>query len=212
LTGNVIGEGDASTVSDDLQWLTDSYFRPDPDVTPAEWNSGPIEHWRGPEDDNDLLDKAFKGKQAASIFGGGKCSFKQLFHGDEDAIAAAYPSTNDVDPYDRSQADGALCMSLAWWTGNDCERIQRLFEKSALVRKKWVDRPKYRKTTILGAVAKCKGCLGFDQGVKESNCHGFDTSPTDAECPWNASSDINEYRPHSATTRSIKRISYCHVQ
>jgi len=47
-----------------------------------------------------------------------------------------------------SEADAALCALLAFWTGGDRRRIERLFGKSGLVRDKWRDRPDYRERTI----------------------------------------------------------------
>jgi len=46
-----------------------------------------------------------------------------------------------------SEADLALCGLLAFWTGGDCNLIDRLFRKSGLYRKKW-DREDYRTRTI----------------------------------------------------------------
>src|SRR5207302_522329 len=36
-----------------------------------------------------------------------------------------------------SEADLSLCSLLAFWTGPDAERIDRLFRKSGLMREKW---------------------------------------------------------------------------
>lgn len=38
---------------------------------------------------------------------------------------------------DHSRADLALCRILAFWCGDDCERIDRLFRRSGLMREKW---------------------------------------------------------------------------
>lgn len=48
---------------------------------------------------------------------------------------------------DDSAADLALVSMLAFWTGPDSERIDRLFRQSALMREKW-DRDDYRRLTI----------------------------------------------------------------
>lgn len=58
----------------------------------------------------------------------------------------------DTSGYDsHSEADLALCNHLAWWTGNDPARIERLFSRSGLVREKW-ERASYRQLTISKAV------------------------------------------------------------
>lgn len=49
---------------------------------------------------------------------------------------------------DDSAADIALCGMLAFWFGNDPDRIDRVFRRSALMRDKWADRADYRKLTI----------------------------------------------------------------
>jgi len=46
-----------------------------------------------------------------------------------------------------SEADAALCAMLAFWTGPDPARIDRLFRRSARYREKW-EREDYRRATI----------------------------------------------------------------
>ena len=53
---------------------------------------------------------------------------------------------------DHSSADMALCNHLAWVTGKDAARIDRMFRQSALVRDKW-EREDYRTKTIDKAIA-----------------------------------------------------------
>jgi primase-polymerase (primpol)-like protein len=45
----------------------------------------------------------------------------------------------DLSDYgnDHSRADLALCRILAFWCGGDCERVDRLFRRSGLMREKW---------------------------------------------------------------------------
>lgn len=58
-----------------------------------------------------------------------------------------YPST--------SEADEALCLKIAFYTGPDPERIEDIFSLSALGRRgKWLDRDKYRRDTINFALQK----------------------------------------------------------
>ena len=55
---------------------------------------------------------------------------------------------------DASAADLALAAMLAYWTGGDAGRVERLFSNSALgCREKWVSRADYRKATIEKALA-----------------------------------------------------------
>ena len=46
----------------------------------------------------------------------------------------------DAQGGDHSRADLALCGLLAFWTGGDAVRIDRLFRNSALMREKWDER------------------------------------------------------------------------
>jgi DNA-directed RNA polymerase subunit RPC12/RpoP len=61
---------------------------------------------------------------------------------------------------DWSAADQALCNNLAFWTGKDPDRMDRLFRQSGLYRDKW-DRQDYRDRTIDKAI---KDTLNTYQG------------------------------------------------
>jgi len=52
----------------------------------------------------------------------------------------------------QSEADLALCCLLAFWTGKDPSRINALFRRSGMMRKKWL-REKYREETMAKAIA-----------------------------------------------------------
>ena len=59
----------------------------------------------------------------------------------------------------QSEADLALCCSLAFWTGKDAEQMDRLFRQSALLREKWdtvhhADGSTYGAETIRQAIAR----------------------------------------------------------
>jgi hypothetical protein len=85
-------------------------------------------------DDAELIDRAHK---AANGF-----KFSQLWAGNWQG--AGYAS--------HSEADLALCEMLAFWTGGDPVRIDRLFWQSGLYRNKW-DRTDYRERTIARALS-----------------------------------------------------------
>lgn len=84
---------------------------------PLDWNNKitPLEL-----DDATLIERAKHSKNGAG--------FKALWEGD----ITGYKST--------SEADIALCNALAFWTGRDAARMDRLFRQSRLMRPKW-DRP-----------------------------------------------------------------------
>lgn len=120
---------------------------------PMHWTSEPVPEWRGPTNDADLLRRALKSRSAASAFGS-RASFADLWEANVEALAKAFPG----DPYDASRADAALAQHLAFWTGRNCERIQALMQKSALVREKW-EREDYLPRTIAEICARPGGVL-----------------------------------------------------
>lgn len=69
--------------------------------------------------------------------------FDRLWNGDTTEYAS------------HSEADQALCNLLAFWTGGDPHRVERLFYESGLVRDKWRDREDYRDRTIRKAIQDC---------------------------------------------------------
>ena len=125
----------------------------------ADWTTGPCPEWKGPLDDEELVARMLKSSSASATFGG-RASIQALWAGDADALEASYPDTGGTRPFDHSAADAALCQHLAFWTGKDCERIDRLFRRSALCRDKWTERSDYRQRTILRAVGLCKTVYG----------------------------------------------------
>ncbi|MDR3215852.1 MAG: hypothetical protein LBT55_00350 [Clostridiaceae bacterium] len=57
----------------------------------------------------------------------------------------------------QSEADMALCLSLAFWTGNDASRVDGLFRQSGLMRPKWDERHgnmTYGQKTVAEALSK----------------------------------------------------------
>lgn len=90
-------------------------------------------------DDNALIDHAMRAKNGSA--------FQRLWEGDH----GDYPS--------QSEADAALCALLAFWTGRDAGRMDRLFRQSGLYRKKWDQKrgaKTYGQRTIDRAVERCR--------------------------------------------------------
>ena len=85
-------------------------------------------------DDQELIEKAKNAKDGAK--------FTSLWDG-------------DISGYDsHSEADLALCSLLAFWTGGDYGRIDRLFRQSGLYRDDKWEREDYRERTIKKAIAE----------------------------------------------------------
>ena len=59
-----------------------------------------------------------------------------------------------VPPGDRSRLDFELVCKLLFWFGHDFDRVDRLFQRSALRRPKWF-RADYRLRTMRAAAARC---------------------------------------------------------
>jgi putative DNA primase/helicase len=94
--------------------------------------------------DQELLEKAGRADNGPK--------FERLWNGD----------TSGYDN-DESRADLALCDLLAFWTGRDPDRIDRLFRSSGLMRDKW-ERDDYRERTIETAIAGCRNTYKAETG------------------------------------------------
>lgn len=138
-----------------LKNLLLEYFPPRPESeATAEWTDAPVPQWSGPEDDGELINRALR-SHGAGVVWGGKASFADLFTANAARLSRAFPSISG-DAWDRSNADLALFNHLAFWTGNNCERMERIAQASALYRDKW-ERPEYlRDWGILKACATQK--------------------------------------------------------
>jgi putative DNA primase/helicase len=93
-----------------------------------------------PGTDDELIEAACGASNGAK--------FRRLFGGD----------TSDHDG-DNSRADAALCSMLAFWTGKDPDRMDRLFRQSGLCRVKWDEnrgKRTYGQMTIENAIAACQ--------------------------------------------------------
>lgn len=159
LTGDII-DGDVGKWdhSDGIHALVADYLMQDA-IADTAWTDEPREDWRGPADDSELISMMLRTKLTAAGVFGGKATLVDLWDAESEALGCSYPDTQGANEYDASSADAALCQHLAFWTGCDCERIDRLFRESSLMREKWDARPDYRERTILRAVGLCTAVL-----------------------------------------------------
>lgn len=153
-----------------LDTLIAEYFPPGADVDSEGWTEEPVATWRGEPDDDKLLAKALASGSAAGAFSG-RASFADLWTGNAEALGRTWPDHKDGQgrPWEATAADGALAGHLAFWTGKNCARIERLMMRDdcALRREKY-DRPDreagtYLRRTIVGAVARCTAVYGERQ-------------------------------------------------
>ena len=117
VTGNA-WNGNAAEVTDQqaaLDWLHERFMQ-STEHTPVDSKPVPVAALN--LDDAALLAKARAAKNGAE--------FDRLWSGD----ASGHGN-------DHSAADLALCNLLAFWTGNDAARMDRLFRQSGLMRLKW---------------------------------------------------------------------------
>lgn len=89
--------------------------------------------------DDELLKKARKAKNGDTL--------KKLYNGDWESIFGS-----------QSEADYALCCSLAFWSGKDPDQMDRIFRQSKLMRPKWdeshgTNGETYGNITISNAIA-----------------------------------------------------------
>lgn len=109
-------------------------------VTPDGPTSAARPDWRGPSDDAELITRMLNARKSAEAAFGGKVSLDDLWHG-----RAEQNSENDM----------ALAMHLAFWTGCDAPRMERLMRRSAMARAKWETHRTYLATTITNACGTC---------------------------------------------------------
>lgn len=123
-------EGTRTTIEERQQELNHLHASIFPPVQKA--NGGNGHHSPVDLADTELIQKAMAAANGAA--------FLRLWQGD----------TSSYDG-DDSRADLALCSMLAFWTGNNANRIDSLFRQSKLYREKW-ERQDYREGTIKKAV------------------------------------------------------------
>ena len=128
------------------------YFPQTEQVAATEWTTTHVEGAYPIEDDTRLIEKACSSKGGVGAIFGGKATFKDLWTRNVDVLSDAYP--DDDREYDGSSADAALAQHLSFWTGGNCERIERLMRMSAMVRPKWDSHKSYMQRTIMGACAR----------------------------------------------------------
>lgn len=146
-------EGCADTDHSQAVAIIVGHWFPYVEVAKGTVGDGPRADWRGPTDDAELLRRAVQSASVGSMVGG-KASFADLWHRNLAVLAVAFPPSKDDSVFGESEADGALAMQLAFWTGCDAGRIERLMRQSGLKRDKWDEHATYlRELTITRACA-----------------------------------------------------------
>jgi hypothetical protein len=122
-----------------LNELIELYFNPKitSDVE-VEWTTKPREELSVVVDDDTLIRIAKNGKEQADARFAEKLSFEDKFEINLAKFTLRWPN-GEPPGYDQSSADMCLIESLMFWTGQNCEQIERIMNKSRLKREKWED-------------------------------------------------------------------------
>ena len=142
-----------------------------PDRPPEEaWDGNVDERYTGPADDDELIALMMKSKASAGAEFGDKVTIQQLWEGDEATLCRFFPDVSGrPGKMDRSSADLALMNRLAFWTGKDRARMERLFRRSGLMRDKFDKRADYRVNTINDAASACQIVYDFVRPDQKQN-------------------------------------------
>lgn len=89
--------------------------------------------WRGPTDDEELIRRMLRANESAEAAFGRKASITKLWNGEVEK---------------NNENDMALASHLAFWTGCDIERMERIARRSGMYRPKWDTRRRH--TTYIG--------------------------------------------------------------
>ena len=135
-----------------LNAIVARYFTADEAHKPSEWTTTHCAGSYPIEEDDKLIAKALEQRPNAAAIFSNKATFSDLWYRNVSVLRDAFP--DDEREYDGSSADAALAQHLAFWTGNNCERIERLMRMSALVREKWEKHKSYMFRTITNAVGR----------------------------------------------------------
>ena len=173
------------------------------------WTDGPVPEWNGPENDEELIAKACASRGAGALLGN-RATFDDLWTADPDALGRAYPDDDKGRAYNASRADAALAAHLAFWTGCDCERIERLMWQSNLAREKWSqeNHRTYLSRTIAGAVAGCDAV--YTQGTPKAAAPSAPPpEPVEPEARPESAPEMVEGFQYLAATQQIEYFAGC---
>jgi len=155
-------------------------------------------NYTGPEDDNELILKMLASKGGAGAAFGGKATVAQLWNADP-ILCQIYPDfKGDTAAFDHSSADAALFAHLAFWTGKDMPRMERLFRQSKLMRPKFEKREDYRLKTIQGAARLCNRVYDFKKATTLES-----PQPLMREIPNGANYPVEALGPLRTTVEAV---------
>lgn len=188
--------GSAGNVAPRIAAIAEAYFPPHALSGAAlgdAWTTEPVPEWSGPDDDEELLKMALASRTAAQAFGSAdgstKAGFAQLWEG-------------DTTGYGQSEADAALASHLAFWTGKNCERIERLMRRSGLNRDKWDRGSPYLVPTIERA------CATVSKVLQSGGASVAQTMPEEATKALETGQPYGPYIPPADYGRYFAQCAY----
>lgn len=113
--------------------------------------------YRGPFDDDTLIQRFMSARLSAAAAFNGKASLPQLWRGEV---------SKD------SEHDMALASHLSWWCGGNAERVERLMRRSGMVRPKWDERRgsgTYLSATVARACELSESCYVEPQAANDAD-------------------------------------------
>ncbi len=116
----------------------------------------PDPEWIGPENDDELIEKMLASKPSVANILNNTATIRDIWKANESVLIKNYPSTRDT--YNRSAVDAALFFWLAFYTGRNGPRMERIARKSALKRDKWDNHPDYLSGVNYTIHNACDGC------------------------------------------------------
>lgn len=104
------------------------------DAANVAWIDQPRPDYDGPTDDDELITRLLASRPPLTTLGKAPAP-ASLWNADAWQLGQFFPDDGGQDrPFDHSSADLALANLLAWWTGCNPARMERLFNRSALAR------------------------------------------------------------------------------
>lgn len=121
--------------------------------------------WNGPADDDELIKIMLASRGSIAAAFGDSATVGDLWEARADVLGRVYPGA-DGKPWDGNAVDQALMNHLAFYTGKNTARMDRLYRRSGLMREKWEKRADYRGWTISKAVQSCRNVYAKPRQVE----------------------------------------------
>ena len=127
-----------------------------------------------------VLEKYMRREKADSSPEGGSLSDDEIIMRINRTNADLWNGCYDEEKYSHSEADLALCGILAFWTGKDIARMDRIFRCSCLMRDKWDEKhgaKTYGRMTLEKAADGCRNVYRPGDGKDFNELIPMDSAP-----------------------------------